>query len=206
MRVIKRWHPSPATVIASIALLVALGGTSYAAVSIVLPPGSVGTVQIKPNAVTSAKVKDGTLLNTDFKPGQIPAGPSGAPGAPGPPGATGATGAAGAAGAAGPGAKWALVLSDGGLAAQSGGISVIHPFTGGYYVNFGSSVSGKAVAVTNAYRDTDGGVRGAPLTTLCGSGGEGSGCSVSNNTSTVYVGTFSAGGVAENHAFYIAVF
>ena len=73
-------------VIAMIALAVALGGTGYAA--IVLPANSVGTKQLKKSAVTSVKVKDGTLLKADFKAGQIPAGPAGA---------------AGAAGSAGPG-------------------------------------------------------------------------------------------------------
>ena len=83
---------SPAMVIAMIALTVALGGTSYAA--IVLPAHSVGakqlkssavtSVKIKKNAVTSAKVKDGSLLKTDFKAGQIPAGATGATGAIGP--------------------------------------------------------------------------------------------------------------------------
>jgi hypothetical protein len=46
--------PSPAFVIALIALFVALGGTSYAALS--LPPNSVGTRQLKNGAVTSKKV------------------------------------------------------------------------------------------------------------------------------------------------------
>jgi hypothetical protein len=75
---------SPATVIAMIALAVALGGTSYAAV--VLPAGSVGTKQLRKNAVTSVKVKNGSLLKKDFKAGQIPAGAKGAKGD------TGATG------------------------------------------------------------------------------------------------------------------
>jgi hypothetical protein len=71
-----RTFPSPATVIASVALLLTLGGTSIAAVN-ALPRNSVGTAQLKANAVTSAKVKNGTLLNADFKSGQLPAGPQG---------------------------------------------------------------------------------------------------------------------------------
>ena len=70
-----------------IALFVALGGASYAAIKI--PKNSVGAAQIKKNAVTSAKVKDRSLLAKDFKAGQIPAG------AKGDTGATGATGPAG---------------------------------------------------------------------------------------------------------------
>jgi hypothetical protein len=87
--------PSPATVIAVIALLVALGGTSYAAV--VLPANSVGTAQLRNSAVNSLKVKDRSLLARDFAPGQIPAGPAGPTGAAGPAGPAGATGPAGAA-------------------------------------------------------------------------------------------------------------
>jgi hypothetical protein len=101
MRNPKLHHPSPALVVSVIALSVALGGTGYAA--IVLPANSVGTSQIKKDAVTTAKVKNGSLRLADFAAGQLPAG---ATGAPGPAGATGATGAIGATGAAGPtGAK-----------------------------------------------------------------------------------------------------
>jgi hypothetical protein len=87
-----RRAPSPATVIASLALLVALGGTSIAAVSQV-PRNSVGAAQLKRNAVTnpkiasnavrSAEVRNGSLRRVDFKPGQIPPGPTGPQGPPG---------------------------------------------------------------------------------------------------------------------------
>jgi hypothetical protein len=75
-------------VVACIGLAVALSGTGYAAT--VLPRNSVGTPQIKSNAVTSLKVRNGSLLKTDFKRGQLPAGargPAGAQGPAGPPGA-----------------------------------------------------------------------------------------------------------------------
>ncbi len=91
-----------ANVTATLALVVALSGTSYAAAK--LAPNSVGTAQLKKNAVTSPKVKDGTLKAADFaagtiKPGQDGArGPQGVPGAAGKDGATGPTGPAGAKG------------------------------------------------------------------------------------------------------------
>src|SRR3954463_3839648 len=97
MRSPKLHRPSPALVVSVIALSVALGGTSYAA--IVLPANSVGNRQIKKNAVTSAKVKNASLRSADFAAGQLPAGATGATGAKGDPGATGATGATGAKGA-----------------------------------------------------------------------------------------------------------
>jgi hypothetical protein len=66
---------------------VALGGTSYAAAT--LPKASVGSKQIKRNAVRSKHVRNHSLLAKDFKPGQLPRG------AEGPSGATGEVGPAG---------------------------------------------------------------------------------------------------------------
>ena len=77
-----RTHITPSLVISVVALFVALGGASYAAIKI--PRNSVGALQIKKNAVTSTKVKDRSLLATDFKVGQLPRGATGATGAPGP--------------------------------------------------------------------------------------------------------------------------
>lgn len=66
-------RPSPALVIACIALFVALGGTGYAVVK--LPRNSVGTKQLKKNAVTSPKVKDNAITGFDVNEptlGQVP--------------------------------------------------------------------------------------------------------------------------------------
>ena len=57
-------RPTPAMVVAIIALFVALGGTGYAALN--LPPHSVGKKELKRNAVTTAKVDNGTLRLKDF--------------------------------------------------------------------------------------------------------------------------------------------
>jgi hypothetical protein len=64
-------RPSPAMVVACVALVVALSGTSYAEI-LNVPVSSVGTVHLKSNAVISSKVKNGSLLAVDFKPGQLP--------------------------------------------------------------------------------------------------------------------------------------
>ena len=56
----KRFHPSPALVISLIALFVALGGTSYAAITS-LPANSVGTKQLKNSAVTDTKLSAAVL-------------------------------------------------------------------------------------------------------------------------------------------------
>ena len=56
MRRILRRLPSPAMVVACIALAVALGGTSYAAIK--LPRNSVGTKQLQKNAVVATKLSE----------------------------------------------------------------------------------------------------------------------------------------------------
>jgi hypothetical protein len=63
-------RPSPALVVASLALVFALSGTSYAEI-LNVPFNSVGTRQLKSNAVVSSKVKNGSLLAVDFEPGQL---------------------------------------------------------------------------------------------------------------------------------------
>jgi hypothetical protein len=59
-----------ANVASTLALVVALGGTSYAAVA--LPKNSVGNKQLKTSAVTSSKVKDRTLLRRTSRPVSFP--------------------------------------------------------------------------------------------------------------------------------------
>ena len=92
-----RSHLTYANVMASVAVFVALGGASYAAVR--LPRNSVGASQIKNNAVSGAKVRDQSLTAADFN-GSVQ-GPQGATGAQGP---KGDPGSAGPRGEQGPGA------------------------------------------------------------------------------------------------------
>jgi hypothetical protein len=141
-------RPSPGLVVASLALLIALGGTSVAAVSIVIPAGSVGTAQLKANAVTSAKVKDGTLVAGDFKGGALPAG------AAGPAGPAGPAGAAGAAGPPGP--------SDGYSKSLLGPIAV--PLASTTLTSLSIPQAGSYVAVAKAAFTAS----GAPGTVICG--------------------------------------
>ena len=101
-------RPSPAMVVACLALLVALSGTGIAAATQVAR-NSVGTPQLKDSAVTNAKIRNNavnsskvaarSLLRSDFAPGQLPAGPIGPQGPAGPQGATGPAGPAGVIGA-----------------------------------------------------------------------------------------------------------
>lgn len=118
--------PSPALVVACLALLVALGGTSVAAVS-QLARGSVGTPQLRAgavtnakianNAVTSAKVRNRSLLRVDFAPGQLPAGPVGPQGPQGPPGPQGPAGPPGVVGA---------------ITVRTASVAIADPPTGGF--------------------------------------------------------------------------
>lgn len=72
MSVMPRFRrPSPALVIAVLALFVALGGTSYAVKS--LPKNSVSAKQLKKNAVTSKKIKSNAVTAKKIKKGSIDA-------------------------------------------------------------------------------------------------------------------------------------
>lgn len=84
-----------ANVVATLALFVALGGSSYAAVIITgasVKDGSLTSKDLRDNSVTSADIRNNSLLKKDFKAGQLPAG---ARGPAGPKGDTGAKGDAG---------------------------------------------------------------------------------------------------------------
>ena len=88
-------------VLSVIALVVAVLGSTplgEAASDIVIPRNSVGTPQLKKNAVTTAKVKNRSLLAVDFKTGQVPPGSTGERGAPGPQGPQGSKGDSGPVG------------------------------------------------------------------------------------------------------------
>jgi hypothetical protein len=102
-------HPTYGSVTATIALIAALGGTSYAAVTITgknirndtitsadirndsiasrdIDNGSVTGSDLKNGSVTGTDVDDGSLSVADFKPGELPAGPAGPQGPQGPAG------------------------------------------------------------------------------------------------------------------------
>jgi hypothetical protein len=143
--------PSAALIVASVALGVALVGSSYAATQM-LPRGSVGTAQIRNGAVTSAKlragavtssrlransvtttqVKNGTLLRSDFRPGQLafgdgtgPQGPPGPAGPAGPPGVTGLQRVDAASGSTSAASKAIIVTCPTGKHVIGGGARVI---------------------------------------------------------------------------------
>jgi hypothetical protein len=83
--------------VALTALVVSLGGNSYAAVTLAknsvtskaIKDGQVKRVDLAKNAVGTDQVADGSLLAGDFKAGQLPAGPQGPKGDKGDKGVTG---------------------------------------------------------------------------------------------------------------------
>ena len=69
-----------ANVMATVAVFVALGGTSYAALSITgrdVRNGSLTGADVRDGSVTGADVKNRSLACSDFKAGQLPAGAAG---------------------------------------------------------------------------------------------------------------------------------
>jgi hypothetical protein len=92
--------------VAYLALFVALGGTSVAALTLKrnsvlskhIKNGQVKKQDLARDAVDTSKVKNSSLQAGDFAPNQLPAGPQGATGSQGATGAQGATGPTGPAG------------------------------------------------------------------------------------------------------------
>lgn len=166
---------TPSLAISCAALLVALGGTGYAATT--LAKNSVGSTQLKKNAVTSAKIgknavtsakikakavtsaklasnavtsakiKNGTITADDLAAGVAVKGDTGATGPQGPAGPAGATGATGATGSSG--VLWADAQSSTSAPAYPGascGLTCLDILTSG---TFTTPVAGK-VFVTAA--------------------------------------------------------
>jgi hypothetical protein len=98
------------------------------------------------------------------------------------------------------------VRPDGGIAAQSGGITLAaKPSAGTYILSFGSAVTGKPILATAAYAADASDQRGETSAGPCSSATEGRTCPTSDNTSTIFVETRSNSGTPADHAFYVAV-
>ena len=165
---------SYANVVATLALFVALGGSSYAAILIT-------GKNVKDNSLTTKDVKNRSLLKKDFKAGQLPAGRQGATGAPGAPGAKGDTGAPG-----GPGAK-------GDTGAQGApGVSGYEQVESGLIANPAGTRSVGSVSCPAGKRVLGGGVIGLGGTTHSVNGSYPS----SNTTWVAYMNNTSGGNLS----------
>jgi hypothetical protein len=88
---------------ATIAIFISLGGSSYAVLRITgknVPPNALTGADI--TNLTTRDIRDHSLLRRDFKPGQVPSGPTGRQGPQGPKSDQGAKGDTGATGDPGP--------------------------------------------------------------------------------------------------------
>jgi hypothetical protein len=142
-------RPSPAMVVACAALFVSLSGVGYAA--IVLPANSVGPRQLKRNAVTSAKVKQYSLLRSDFKRGQVPQGRQGPQGVPGAQGIQGPKGDPGT-----PATRlWAYVSPTGTIRGGSGVVASSRLSNGYFSVSFNQSIVNCAATATYDRENND---------------------------------------------------
>jgi hypothetical protein len=169
---------------ATMALVLALGGTSYAA------------IKLPANSVTTKTVKDRSLLSKDFKRGQLPAGRQGAAGSAGPQGAPGPAGPAGAAAGAykatqtGPGITPGAAQTVDSLALPGGGNWVV---TAKLIANNTGTLDpaniGCSLQIDGAVKDnlgaggTDFGVGGSALT-LTGAGAGSTAALVCSTTAT----------------------
>ena len=98
MSILTRLRPTPATGLALLALVVATGGTSYAAATVNtrdLVDDAVISAKIKDGAVRSADIRDGAVGPADLAPGLIPDG-----------------------------TRWALIDANGQIEQQSGGFTI----------------------------------------------------------------------------------
>ncbi len=175
MRNLRRLRPSPAMVVASIALFVAIGGISWAAATIGtndIENGAVTAKKLDKKAVTTKKIKkeavSGAKLSGDQR------------------------------------TLWVAVKSDGTIAEQSGGIKVKALGGGGYVIDFGEDVSGRALVAsgTNARVIAD--------AILCNGGsGVGTDCKPDAPNDSQHVGVntalaATAPAVLTNLPFYVA--
>ena len=137
MRTLTRFRPSPALVVALLALLVALGDTGWATLSQSLPRGSVGAPQIRTNAVTAAEIRTGAVRSAEIRNGSVGLRDL-APRARirGPRGPTGPAGPAGAVSR-----LWAVVNASGSLSRAVGTTSAGRLGAGAYEIIFAQDVT-----------------------------------------------------------------
>ena len=117
-------RPTPATMVALAALFVALGGSSYAAITLDgedIKNRSISGTKLKANTVRSSEVANGTLTQNDFKAAALPVEP-----------------------------LWAVVKDDGSLFSSKGVVSAskLCPTCRQYDITFNKDVSKCAAVAT----------------------------------------------------------
>jgi hypothetical protein len=173
-----------ANVVATIALLLAMGGTAAAAKHYLVN----STKQINPKVLRALKGEDGQNGAKGATGVAGPAGPAGAAGVPGPAGKEGASATK----------LWAVVSFNGTLVRGSGVTGVVHEGTGQYNVYFNRSLEQCAFEATigspgfefmeHGIADVAGAAESQPL------------------DNAVFVDTFEFNGTSANRGFHLAVF
>jgi len=139
-------------VMASAAVFIALGGSSYAAVKVTgkdVKNGSLSGKDIRTGSLGSGDVRNGSLRAADLRPDVLKAGP------------VGPKGDKGDKGDPGDGGRWLLIDENGDIAEQSGGFTRIskpgingQPATNpNIYVDTGGSLVGKGLTATIAIQN-----------------------------------------------------
>lgn len=180
MRAIRRFRLSPALVVAGAALLIALGDTGWATVSQLVPKGSVGTAQLRNNAVTSVKIKNGQVRLVDLARTARRPGPRGPAGPAGP--------------AGGVTRLWAVMNASGSIARSAGTSSAGRLGAGAYEVIFGQNVT--ACAFVGSVGDTG---------EATGTAGAASVARRAGNANAVRVETRTLGGALADRPFHVVV-
>jgi len=142
--------PSPALTVSVMALIVAMGGTSYAS-------GMFGSKDIRDNSVRSVDVRDGAIKKVDLR-----FDPKGKQGKRGPQGDQGPAGVG----------RWALINAAGEIEAQSGGFTVAAAYptladtsvppaadnslraNGNVYINAGEDLTNNGIVSTIALQNS----------------------------------------------------
>jgi hypothetical protein len=212
--------PSPAFVIALVALFAALGGTSFAATKVIAAKHKDAKADTKlvKKLAPSLSVKHAKTANsasaaanaTHATSADSATNATSATHATSADSATNATNAADSAKLGGIAAngyeqkiRWALVAGNGTIIAQSGGISVAaHPFAGGYYLDWGAPLTNTALISSLAGADS---FAESVASSICGGGAQGVACgSGANNANETFTFTTSDHNTEADHTFYIA--
>lgn len=153
-------RPSASMVVSILALVVAMSGTSYAAMKIDrsdIAKDAINSRLVQDESLKGKDIKDGSLTSDDFG-DDLPAGPAGPAGADGEDGADAVT-------------RWALVGIDGTIQAQSGGFTMVAAYptlpntatapadnslraNGNVYIDSGEDLSDNGIYATVVLQNT----------------------------------------------------
>lgn len=176
--------PSPAMIVACVALFAALGGTSYA-----LATGSIGSREIRDGSIRNPDFKDGTLRGQEFKRDSLGGGAIKESALAEVPSATAADGLA----------LRAVVAADGAKSSDRGVVSSAKTAEGRYQVIFDRDVRGCVVAATLVQNPPPADDPDAPGT------GQIAVAPLTDNANGIRIVTAASGGAFADRSFHLLV-